>query len=80
MSSAPIPENLERWQCHQLHLAGAGEEPTAPACRQTFAVLQEHPSWQNPVAPVRAQQGWRAALQQGNTADCMHSLSPVTTT
>ena len=41
MSSAPtgIPENLERRQFHYLHLAGAGEESAAPACRQTFAVL-----------------------------------------
>jgi len=51
-------------QYHQLHLAGAGEEPAAPACRQTFAVLQEHPSRQNSVAPVRAQQGWWAAVQR----------------
>ena len=79
MSSAPIPENLERRQCHQLHHAGAGEEPAAPACRQTFAVLQQHPSRQNSVAPVRAQQGWRAAVQRANRADCIHSRCPVTT-
>ena len=43
---------------------GAGEEPGAPACRQTFPVFQEHPSRQNSVAPVRVQQGSRAAVQQ----------------
>ena len=51
-------------QHNQQHLTGVAEEPGAPPCNQTFAVLQEHPSRQNSVAPVRAQQGSRAAAQQ----------------
>jgi len=41
-----------------------------------LAVLQEHPSRQNSVAPVRAQQGWWAAVQRVEHGGLYAQLMP----
>jgi len=37
---------------------------SVPSCHSVCCVLQEHPSRQNSDEPVRAQQGWRSAVQR----------------
>ena len=66
---APVfASDEQRSTAHRLACARAAGSAADPrdvevvAGRQTFAVLQGHPSRQNSVAPVRAQQGWQAAV------------------